>query len=164
MSPDEENQLRAYAMSLIDIIKELMTLNPLYNEELKQYLSHFSTTNPSPLADFGAAVTSADPVELQEILDTVALMPRMEKVLMLLNKELEVVRLQAQINEQIQEEVGGQQREFFLRQQLRVIQQELGISKDDRESDAEKFKTRLEPMTVPVHCLLYTSPSPRDRG
>ncbi len=151
VSPDEENQLRAYAMSLIDIIKELMTLNPLYNEELKQYLSHFSTTNPSPLADFGAAVTSADPVELQEILDTVALMPRMEKVLMLLNKELEVVRLQAQINEQIQEEVGGQQREFFLRQQLRVIQQELGISKDDRESDAEKFKTRLEPMTVPVH-------------
>ena len=78
-------------------------------------------------------------------------MPRMEKVLMLLTKELEVVRLQAQINEQIQEEVGDQQREFFLRQQLRVIQQELGISKDDRESDAEKFTTRLAPMDVPVH-------------
>ncbi|MEE2914462.1 MAG: endopeptidase La [Pseudomonadota bacterium] len=151
VTPDEENQLRAYAMSLIDIIKELMTLNPLYNEELKQYLSHFSTTDPSPLADFGAAITSADPVELQEILETVALMPRMEKVLMLLTKELEVVRLQAQINEQIQEEVGDQQREFFLRQQLRVIQQELGISKDDRESDAEKFTTRLAPMDVPVH-------------
>jgi len=61
----EEDQLRAYAMSLINIIKELMTLNPLYNEELKQYLNYFTPNEPSPLTDFAAAITSADAAELQ---------------------------------------------------------------------------------------------------
>ena len=45
--------------------------------------------------------------------------------------------------------MDDQQREFFLRQQLKAIQQELGIAKDDRESDADKFRERLEGLTVP---------------
>ena len=102
-----------------------MTLNPLYNEELKQYLNYFTPNEPSPLTDFAAAITSADPGELQDILETVELLPRMEKVLMLVNGELEVARLQAQITAQMQAQVDEQQREFFLRQQLKVIQKEL---------------------------------------
>ena len=50
-------QLRAYAMSLINGIKELMSKNPLYNEELKNYLNRFSPNDPSPLTDFAAAIT-----------------------------------------------------------------------------------------------------------
>lgn len=150
-SPGEEEQLRAYAMSLINIIKELMTLNPLYNEELKQYLNYFNPNEPSPLTDFAAAITSADPVELQDILETIPLLDRMEKVLLLISKELEVARLQAQITEQTQEQMNEQQREFFLRQQLKVIQKELGISKDDREADVDEFKERLSALSVPEH-------------
>ncbi|XOV87752.1 MAG: endopeptidase La [Pseudomonadota bacterium] len=151
MPAEDENQLRAYAMSLIDVIKELMTLNPLYNEELKQYLNHFSPHDPSPLADFAAAITSADAAELQDILETIPLLERMEKVLLLINKELEVARLQAQITEQTQSQVSEQQKEFFLRQQLKAIQKELGISKDDRQADAEKFAERLEGKVVPAN-------------
>jgi ATP-dependent Lon protease len=147
----EEEQLRAYAMSLIDGIKELMTLNPLYNEELKQYLNHFNPNDPSPLTDFAAAITSAEADDLQEILETIPLLDRMEKALLLVTRELEVARLQASITEQVQEEMSEQQREFFLRQQLKVIQKELGLAKDDRESDAETFETRLEGKTVPEH-------------
>ncbi len=148
---EDESQLRAYAMSIINIIKELMTLNPLYNEELKQYLNYFTPNEPSPLTDFAAAITSADPAELQDILETLPLLERMEKVLLLISKELEVARLQAQITEQVQSEVSQQQKEFFLRQQLKVIQTELGISKDDREADADKFNERLAERVVPVH-------------
>jgi ATP-dependent Lon protease len=148
---EDDSQLRAYAMSLINIIKELMTLNPLYNEELKQYLNYFNVNEPSALADFAAAITSADPEELQDILETVNLLERMEKVLLLITKELEVARIQAQITEQVQDQVTDQQKEFFLRQQLKVIQQELGISKDDRQSDAEEFAERLERLEVPDH-------------
>jgi ATP-dependent Lon protease len=148
---EDENQLRAYAMSLIKVIKELMVLNPLYNEELRQYLNYFTPNEPSPLTDFAAAITSAEPAQLQSILETIPLQERMEKVLLLINKELDVARLQAKITEQTQEEVTDQQREFFLRQQLKVIQKELGISKDDREADAEKFEQRLEKMVVPAH-------------
>ena len=147
----EESQVRAYAMSLINGIKELMSLNPLYNEELKEYLSHFSSNEPSPLADFAAAITSADPVELQDILETFDLFDRMQKSLLLLTKELELSRIQASIAEQTQEQLSDQQREFFLRQQLKVIQKELGISKDDRESDADTFADRLEGRIVPDH-------------
>lgn len=149
--PDEdENQLRAYAMSLIDVIKELMTLNPLYNEELKQYLSHFSPHDPGPLADFAAALTSANSDDLQDVLETIPLLERMEKVLIMINRELEVARLQSEINEQMQTQVNEQQREFFLRQQLKTIQKELGIAKDDRQADVEKFSERLASLTVPA--------------
>ncbi len=150
---EDESQLRAYAMSIINIIKELMTLNPLYNEELKQYLNYFDPNEPSPLADFAAAITSADALELQDILETIPLLDRMEKVLLMIGRELEVARLQAQITEQMQEQVSEQQKEFFLRQQLKVIQQELGISKDDRESDVEKFGERMEKLTAPDHVV-----------
>ncbi len=148
---EDESQLRAYAMSIINIIKELMTLNPLYNEELKQYLNYFDPNEPSPLTDFAAAITSADALELQDILETIPLLDRMAKVLLMIGKELEVARLQAQITEQMQEQVNEQQKEFFLRQQLKVIQQELGISKDDRESDVEKYSARLEKLNAPDH-------------
>ena len=147
----DDSQLRAYAMSLISGIKELMSLNPLYNEELKEYLNHFNPNEPSPLTDFAAAITSASAVDLQEVLETFPLLARMEKALLLLNKELEVSRLQAKITDQVQEELSGQQREFFLRQQLSVIQKELGISKDDRESDSDTFAERLVDKLIPEH-------------
>ena len=147
----DDSQLRAYAMSLISGIKELMSLNPLYNEELKEYLNHFNPNDPSPLTDFAAAITSASAVDLQEVLETFPLLARMEKALLLLNKELEVSRLQAKITDQVQEELSGQQREFFLRQQLSVIQKELGISKDDRESDSDTFAERLVDKLIPEH-------------
>ena len=142
-------QLRAYAMSLINGIKELMSKNPLYNEELKNYLNRFSPNDPSPLTDFAAAITSAEAADLQEILETMPLLERMEKTLLLVNKELELVRIQTQIAEQTQEQLSEQQREFFLRQQLKVIQKELGIAKDDRESDAETFSKRLKDKELP---------------
>jgi ATP-dependent Lon protease len=147
----DDSQLRAYAMSLISGIKELMSLNPLYNEELKEYLNHFNPNEPSPLTDFAAAITSASAEDLQEVLETFPLLARMEKALLLLNKELEVSRLQAKITDQVKEELSGQQREFFLRQQLSVIQKELGISKGDRESDSDTFAERLVDKLVPEH-------------
>ena len=88
---------------------------------------------------------------MQDILETIPLIQRMEKVLPILGKELEVAKLQAQITEQMQEQVDGQQREFFLRQQLKVIQKELGIAKDDRQSDVETFEARMKKLVVPEH-------------
>ena len=117
-----------------------MPLNPLYSEELKQYLANFSPNQPSLLADFSAALTTAKGEQLQEILDTLPLRSRMEKVITLLRKEREVAELQGQITSRVNEQLTGQQREFFLREQLKVIQKELGISKDDRTSDVEMFE------------------------
>ena len=145
----ESDEVKAYAMALIKEIKELLPLNPLYSEELKQYLSNFSPTQPSLLADFSAALTTASGEQLQEILDTLPLVSRMEKVLSLLRKEREVAELQGQITSQVNEKVSDQQREFFLREQLKIIQKELGISKDDRTSDVDMFEQRIADKELP---------------
>jgi ATP-dependent Lon protease len=145
----DSDEVRAYAMALINTIKELLTLNPLYSEELKQYLTHFSPNEPSQLTDFAAAITTAKAADLQEILETLPLLRRMEKVLLLLRKEKELADLQHRISAQVNEKIESRQREFFLREQLKVIQQELGISKDDRTADADEFSKRLEGKRVP---------------
>ncbi|MBU41444.1 MAG: endopeptidase La, partial [Marinobacter sp.] len=92
--PEEPaDELKAYTLAIISAIKELLRTNPLYGEEVKQYLSRFGPDDSSPLADFGASMTSAPGRELQDVLDTVPLLRRMEKVLLLMRKEQEVARL-----------------------------------------------------------------------
>ncbi len=143
------DEVKAYGMALINAIKELLPLNPLYSEELKNYLNRFSPNDPSPLTDFAAALTSATGNQLQEVLDCVPMLKRLEKVLPMLRKEVEVARLQNEISAEVNRQIGEHQREFFLKEQLKVIQQELGLTKDDRSADLEQFEQRLEGKTLP---------------
>jgi len=144
--PDE--QVKAYAMAVINTIKELLPLNPLYVEELRMFLDRFGPEDPSHLSDFAASLTTSTKEQLQEVLETVGLLPRMEKVLVLLNNELELARAQQKIRHSVEERMQTQQREFFLREQLKAIQKELGIAKDDRTAELDKFKERLEKLIL----------------
>lgn len=146
---DNSDEVKAYALALIQAIKELIPLNPLYSEELKNYLNRFSPKDPSPLSDFAAAITTAPGQELQEVLETLPIQRRMEKVLVLIRREQEVARLQSEINAEVNRKISTHQREFFLKEQLKVIQKELGISKDDRTAEIEKFEARLKELQVP---------------
>ncbi len=139
----DSDELKAYGMSMIRAIKELVTLNPLYGEEIKQYFKYFNPSAPSPLTDFAAAITTATGEKLQKVLDTVALIPRMQQVLPLIMREIEIAKLQNEISEEVNEQVARHQRDFFLREQLKVIQHELGISKDDRQADIDRFTERM---------------------
>ena len=144
-------EVKAYAVAIINTIKELLPLNPLYGEELQVFLQHFNPNEPSQLADFAAAMTTASRTELQEVLETVRILPRLEKVLSLINKELEVARSQMAIRKQVEQEIQGRQREMILREQLKAIQKELGISKDDRTAELDGFRERLGKRRVPEH-------------
>jgi ATP-dependent Lon protease len=150
---DRNDETRAYAMALVGAIKELVPLNPLYNEELKHYLMRFSPEDPSPLTDFAATLTSAEGRTLQDLLETLDVLERMRKVLPLLKREIEVAKLQDKISTQVNETVSERQREFFLKEQLKVIKQELGLSKDDRSAESEKFEARLAQLNPPLHAL-----------
>ncbi|HJM49265.1 MAG TPA: endopeptidase La [Alphaproteobacteria bacterium] len=141
---EDADQVKAYGLAIINTVKELLPLNPLYGEELKMFLHRFDPSDPSPFADFAAALTSAKKEELQEILETVPILERMQKVLIVLKKELEVAKIQAQIRRSVDENISDNQRKFFLRQQLEEIQKELGISKDDKTAELERFRQRLE--------------------
>ena len=93
-------------------------------------------------------MTTSSGAELQEILEIADVRTRIEKVLVLLKKEVEISKLKAQISKRIEEQLSKQQREFFLKQQLQEIKKELGISKDDTESEIEKFRKRMESLTL----------------
>ncbi|MBK1644669.1 endopeptidase La [Thiocapsa imhoffii] len=142
------DEVKAYAMAVINTIKELLPLNPLYVEELRMFLDRFGPDDPSHLSDFAASLTTSTKEQLQEVLEIVALLPRMEKVLVLLNNELELARAQQKIRRTVEEKMQKQQREFFLREQLKAIQKELGIAKDDRTAELDRFTARLARLTL----------------
>ncbi len=142
-------ELKAYSISIITTIKELLKLNPLFKEELQIFLGHSDFTEPGKLADFAVALTTASREELQEVLETYALQGRIDKALVLLKKELDLSKLQNSINQKIEATISKTQREFFLREQLKTIKKELGLEKDDKTCDIEKFETRLKKRKVP---------------
>ncbi|NWH04230.1 endopeptidase La [Desulfobacter latus] len=152
-SKDDEDKVKAYAISIISNIKQLLSLNPLYSEELKQYLNRFSPDQPSPLTDFAAGITTASGDDLQDILETESILDRMKKVMLLLQKEIEIAKLQTKIQKDINTKVDDNKRKFFLKEQLKAIQKELGIQKDDKTSDVDKFKERFEELDPPEHVI-----------
>lgn len=143
-----DDEAKAYSIAILDAIKELIRLNPLFSEDLRQYLGRFSFNESGLLADFAASITSAEPEELYDVLATIPVQARMHLSLTLLRKELEIARLQNEISAEVNDKIGKHQRDFFLREQLKVIQKELGISKDDRTSDVETFEERLQGKTL----------------
>ena len=141
-------ELRAYSMAILSTLKELVQINPLYSEEIKLFLNRSSLDDPGRLADFAANLTNSDGQQLQDILATFDVRKRIDKVLVLLKKELEVSRLQTKISKQIEEKVSAQQREFFLREQLKAIKQELGLEKEGKTTEIEKFQKRLKKLKM----------------
>jgi ATP-dependent Lon protease len=141
-------ELKAYSISIITTIKELLKLNPLFKEELQIFLGHSDFTEPGKLADFAVALTTASREELQEVLEMFDLQSRIDKALVLLKKELDLSHLQNSINQKIEATISKTQREFFLREQLKTIKKELGIEKEDKTCDLEKFEARLEKRVI----------------
>lgn len=146
-------ELKAYSISIITTIKELLKLNPLFKEELQIFLGHSDFTEPGRLADFAVALTTAGRGELQEVLETFDIEKRIDKALLLLKKELDISKLQSTINQRIEATISKTQRDFFLREQLKAIKKELGMEKDDKTLDAEKFEERLKTRDVPEEVM-----------
>ncbi len=145
LSVNEE--LKAYSMAIVATLKELVQLDPLQSEAIKLFLNRSAMEDPGRLADFSASLTTASPEELQQVLETFDVRGRIDKVLLLLRKELEMARLKQKITDQIEDQMSQRQREFFLREQLKAIKQELGIEKEGKTSELESFQERLQELS-----------------
>ena len=128
-------------------LKELVQLDPLQSEAIKLFLDRSAMQDPGRLADFSAALTTASPEDLQDVLETFDVRSRIDKVLLLLRKELEVARLKQKITDQIEDQMSQRQREFFLQEQLKAIKQELGIEKEAKTTEIEGFQERLRELS-----------------
>lgn len=144
--PAKSSEIKALTRSVLSQLKMLSENNPLFTEEMK--LTMVNVDEPGKIADFVTSILNLEKEEYQDILETVNVRNRLEKVLLLLQKELEVVALQKKIQTQINEKIDKQQRDYYLREQLKAIKQELGIEEDERTKELNEMKKKVEELKL----------------
>ena len=144
-------ELRAYSLGITLALQELVPNHPLITEEIRQYLAHLNMSDPSVLADCAAALTSASNEELQQVLDTVPVLPRAKLSFELITRDLAAVKLQDKIRTSVVDNIQKRQKDYFLREQLNEIKKELGLVADEKDLDVEKFKERMAKLNPPEH-------------
>jgi len=115
---DRSPALKAYSNEVVTAARELVQINPLANEHMQQWVSRIDISDPYKLADFAAAMTTADGVELQQILEEEDAEKRLALALELLMKEKELAKLQRDISKQVEEKMSKTQRDYMLREQV----------------------------------------------
>jgi ATP-dependent Lon protease len=142
----EDVEAEALAMSLRDIAKQVIQLMPELPREAGSLID--SIQAPGALADLVAANLDAPVDEKAQLIETVDVKERIRKVLRLLTRQLEILKMRERINSQIKEEMGKNQREYVLRQQLKAIKEELGEDDGD-QGDLDGLEERIAKADLP---------------
>ncbi|MFL6674398.1 MAG: endopeptidase La [Massilia sp.] len=157
MLPEEDENrptIQALLIQLKQRANEIMGLLPQVPAELSRAVQGITTA--AGYADFVAGLMDISAEEKQDILETIDLEKRLEKVLGLLVNRIEVLRLSRQINQQTRQRMDERQREFMLREQLKTIQTELGDTDNDDAELAdlrEKIARAGMPEDIQTHAL-----------
>jgi ATP-dependent Lon protease len=127
--------------------QQVVSLSPLLSDDLQTLSTNI--TDPGRLADFiASSLTTINTAVKQEVLETRDVRMRLDALNRILIKELEVLELGSKIQSQVQSEVGKNQREYFLREQLKAIQKELGEG-DDQTREVEELRDKIEAAGMP---------------
>ena len=139
---DEETdtfEVKALTRAVVSEMKEISEHNPLFTEDIR--LNMVNMENPGRISDFVATVLNGEREEQQKILEETSVRKRMEKVLVVIKKDQDLINIQRKIQEELKDNFEKNQREHFLRQELKMIQDELG---GEDGSDYQKFKSKIE--------------------
>lgn len=135
-------EIDALVRNIKNSFQQVVSLSPLLSDDLQSLLA--SIREPGRLADFiASSLTTIPTATKQQVLETLDVRGRMDVLHRILIKELEVLELGSKIQSQVQSEVGKNQREYLLREQLKAIQKELGEA-DDQTKEIEQLRTRIE--------------------
>ncbi|XP_050665088.1 lon protease homolog, mitochondrial [Leptidea sinapis] len=118
----QNEEVKALTQEVIKTIRDIINLNPLYRESLHHMLAQGQRVvdNPVYLSDLGAALTAAEPSDLQAVLEEMDIPKRLLMSLSLLKKEYELSKLQQKIGKEVEEKVKQQHRKYILHEQLKV--------------------------------------------
>ncbi|MGA3120105.1 MAG: endopeptidase La [Polyangiaceae bacterium] len=141
-----DDEAEALSMSLRDIAKQVIQLMPELPREAASLMD--SIQAPGALADLVAGNLDAPVDEKATLLETIDVKDRIRKVLKLLTRQLEILKMRERINSQIKEEMGKNQREYVLRQQLKAIKEELGEDDGD-QGDLDGLEERIAKANLP---------------
>jgi ATP-dependent Lon protease len=145
---DEDHlEIDALQRNIKSNFQQVVSLSPVLSDDLQALSANI--TDPGKLADFIASslTTIGTPVK-QEVLDTLDIRARMDSLNRILIKELEVLELGSKIQSQVQSEVGKNQREYFLREQLKAIQKELGEG-DEQTKEIDELRAKIDGAGMP---------------
>jgi ATP-dependent Lon protease len=145
-SQETSPELESMMATMRELAQKIIDLSPHIPSEASFLVR--SIDNPGILADIVASNLSIGVEEKQELLDTLDTRERMGKVIALLNKELQVLELSQKIQTEVKGEMDKAQREYFLREQLKAIQKELGET-DDRQEEFEEIKKGIKKARMP---------------
>ncbi len=139
---DNTFEVKALTRALISEMKEISENNPMFSEEMR--LNMVNIDNPGKIADFIVSILNIDKESQQKVLEMENVHKRLEQVLIFIKKEQEILRMQKRIQNELNEKVEKNQREYFLREELKSIQEELGIAGNSQTSDFQKFKSKID--------------------
>jgi ATP-dependent Lon protease len=127
--------------------QQVVQLSPVLSDDLTGLAANI--TDPARLADFiASSLSTITTIAKQQLLETLDVRARMDELNRILTKELEVLELGSKIQSQVQSEVGKNQREYFLREQMKAIQKELGEG-DEQAKELEELREKIEAAGMP---------------
>lgn len=143
---EEGKELEALQRNLVSIFLQIVKLVPYLPEELQ--MAAVNIEDPATLGYFVASTMRMKTAEKQELLEEVDVAKRLRHLTSILNRELEVLELGTKIQSQVQSEIDKNQREYFLRQQLKTIQDELG-EVDETQAEVNELRQRIDAAGLP---------------
>jgi len=139
---DTTSEVKALTRALVSEMKQISENNPLFSEEMR--LNMINIDHPGKIADFIASILNIEKAEQQKILEILNVRKRMEQVLVFIKKEQELLKIQKKIQKEINEKIEKSQRDYFLKEELKAIKTELGMTTDAKSSEYQRFKDKLD--------------------
>lgn len=143
---EDDLEIEALVRSTDEMFQRIVQLSSRYQEE--HGIMAKNIDEPGRLADYIAAVLDLKPQEKQQVLEAISIPDRLNKLAVILAKEVDLHELESKIQSNAQAVINKGQREYFLREQLKAIQTELGES-DDLASDVEEMHQQLKDANLP---------------
>ena len=142
----EGKEAEALKTNIIGQFNRIVELSPGLPKEIGAMAK--SIQEPGVLADMVASTINASPEEKQEILETVDVKKRLKAVTRLINEQLEILELGNKIQSQVKGDMDKSQREYYLRQQLKAIREELGET-DDASVELDEYRAKVDEANLP---------------
>ncbi len=140
-------EIEALIRNISNQFQKLLTLMPNLSDELQ--IAVMNMNDPSKLSDLLASNLNLSLYEKQELLETLDVKERLKKLTIFMNREIQVLEVGSRIQSQVQTEMSKNQREFFLREQLKAIQRELGEA-DERTHEFNELKQKIKEAMMPA--------------
>jgi len=143
-----DSELTALGRQAQELFREVVARSPQLSDDLQNQV--MGQDDPGRLSDFIAhTIPSLSTLLKQELLETASVRKRLETLVRELSKEVEVLELRSKIQEQVQEQVNQNQKEYLLREQMKAIQKELGEG-EDVQSEIDELRKKIEASGMPA--------------